>query len=391
MSTAHRIDVHLHVVPPFWAKALPAYGGDPSGPRSGDASNTVLPPWSPDSAIDFMDSQQIAAAILSLAAPGITGWDNGGRREMARRINEYTADLVAKRPDRFGHFATLPLPDVDRAPQDVRRPEATNSGGSSMANSKTIPRESTFADSRTTKRSFASIHRINSSTKPGQRPITVPGTQMSRTSGNDAQTAAALPADLGGLEEAVIHSLLSVLEKIVDRMHGSSTRNDDPSKQSLAIAEPNSSIEPLVRPPAETRETMLRVGSLELDLIDRTAKRGDRLIKLGPCEFRLLKYMMQRSGQLLTRAQLLEDVWLYKFVPQTNLVDVHMGKLRRKVDGSKEAPMIRNVRGAGFIIHSHCDPMNLHALFLPGRVSSRACAGEPRQLKKEFDPNLMVG
>jgi hypothetical protein len=88
MSTAHRIDVHQHVVPPFWAEALPAHGGDPSGPRSGDPSHTVLPPWSPDSAIDFMDSQQIATAILSLTAPGITGWDNSGRREMARRVNE---------------------------------------------------------------------------------------------------------------------------------------------------------------------------------------------------------------------------------------------------------------------------------------------------------------
>jgi DNA-binding winged helix-turn-helix (wHTH) protein len=350
VSSAHRIDVHQRVVPPFRAKALPAHGCDPSGPRSGAPSNTVLPSWSPDSAIDFMDSQQIAAAILSLTAPGITGWDNGGRREMARRINEFTVDLVAKWPNRFGQFATLPLPDVDGALQDVRRPEARSSGGSSMANSKTIPRESTFADSRTARRSSASIHRIKSSTKPRQRPITVRGTQMSRTLGADAQAAAALPADLGGLEEVVIHTLLSVLEKIVDRMHGSSMRNDDPLKQSLAIAKPNSNIEPLVRPPAEKCETMLRVGSLELDLITRTAKRGDRPINLGPCEFRLLKYMMQRSGQLLTRAQLLGDVWLYKFVPKTNLVDVHMGKLRRKVDGSIAAPMIRNVRGAGFIL-----------------------------------------
>jgi predicted TIM-barrel fold metal-dependent hydrolase len=119
MKDPHRIDVHQHVVPPFWAKALPAHGGDPSGPRAGDPSNTVLPPWSPDSAIDFMDSQQIAAAILSLTAPGITGWDNGGRREMTRRINEYTAELVAKWPDRFGQFATLPLPDVDGALQEL--------------------------------------------------------------------------------------------------------------------------------------------------------------------------------------------------------------------------------------------------------------------------------
>jgi 6-methylsalicylate decarboxylase len=115
MSTKHRIDVHQHVVPPFWAKELPAHGGDPSGPRSGDPSHTVLPQWSPETAIDLMDSQEIATGMLSLTAPGIVGWDKAERREMARRVNEYTADLVDRRPDRFGNFATLPLPDVDGA------------------------------------------------------------------------------------------------------------------------------------------------------------------------------------------------------------------------------------------------------------------------------------
>ena len=101
---------------------------------------------------------------------------------------------------------------------------------------------------------------------------------------------------------------------------------------------------------AQPNETVLCVGPLELDLIDRTAKRGDRPIDLRPREFHLLKYMMQRIDQLLTRATLFKDVWHYKFVPETNLVDVHMGRLRRKVDGANEAPMIRNVRGAGFVL-----------------------------------------
>jgi predicted TIM-barrel fold metal-dependent hydrolase len=107
MSAAHRIDVHQHVVPPFWAQALATHGGDPSG--------TVIPEWSPDSAIGFMDSQEIATGILSLTAPSVVGWDKSERRRMARRVNEYTADLVAKRPDRFGNFATLPLPDAEAA------------------------------------------------------------------------------------------------------------------------------------------------------------------------------------------------------------------------------------------------------------------------------------
>jgi DNA-binding response OmpR family regulator len=103
-------------------------------------------------------------------------------------------------------------------------------------------------------------------------------------------------------------------------------------------------------PRAQPRETVLRVGSLELDLLDRTAKHGDRPIDLRPREFQLLKYMMQRCDQVLSRATLLKEVWHYKFVPETNLVDVHMSQLRRKVDAATEAPMIRNVRGAGFVL-----------------------------------------
>jgi DNA-binding response OmpR family regulator len=166
----------------------------------------------------------------------------------------------------------------------------------------------------------------------------------------EAKAAAALPADLGGLEDVIHSLLLSALEKIVEGMYGASLRSDDQSRRPLAIAETDSSIESSVQSPAEPRETMLRVGSLELDLINRTAKRGDRPIELLPIEFRLLKYMMQRDGQLLTRAKLFQDVWHYKFLPETNLVDVHMGRLRRKVNGPNEAPMIRTVRGAGFIL-----------------------------------------
>jgi DNA-binding response OmpR family regulator len=149
---------------------------------------------------------------------------------------------------------------------------------------------------------------------------------------------------------ADIHSLLSsTLEKMVDRMRGSSQRSDGLPKKPLAVVEIPSR-DPLARLPAPPNETMLRVGPLELDLLDRTAKRADRQIDLRPREFRLLKYMMQRSGKLLTRAILFKEVWDYKFVPESNLVDVHMGRLRRKVDGANEAPMISNVRGAGFVL-----------------------------------------
>jgi 6-methylsalicylate decarboxylase len=106
-----RIDVHHHLVPSFWAEALPSHGGDPSGWRS--------PVWSPDSSLAFMDAQRIATAVLSLTAPGVTGWQGAARRDMARRVNEFAAGLVAQRPDRFGAFATLPLPDIDAALREL--------------------------------------------------------------------------------------------------------------------------------------------------------------------------------------------------------------------------------------------------------------------------------
>jgi DNA-binding winged helix-turn-helix (wHTH) protein len=147
---------------------------------------------------------------------------------------------------------------------------------------------------------------------------------------------------------ADVHSLLSsTFEKMVDRMRESCQRAEDPSKTPLAIVELMS---------GGKTETALRVGPLELDLLDRTAKRGDRRIDLRPREFQLLKYMMQRSDELLTRATLLKEVWHYKIVPKTNLVDVHLGQLRRKVDESNEAPLIRNVRGEGFVLSATLPP-----------------------------------
>jgi len=151
-----------------------------------------------------------------------------------------------------------------------------------------------------------------------------------------------------GVETPVL--ILSARRSVDDRVKGLQAGGDDYLTKPFAIVELVARIEALLRRPTESRETMLRVGPLELDLIKRTATRGDRAIDLLPREFRLLEYMMQRSDQLLTRAMLLEEVWNYKFVPATNLVDVHMGRLRHKVDGPDDSPMIHNVRGAGFIL-----------------------------------------
>jgi two-component system OmpR family response regulator len=153
-----------------------------------------------------------------------------------------------------------------------------------------------------------------------------------------------------GLRTPVL--VLSALGAVDDRVRGLRAGGDDYLTKPFARMELIARIEALLRRPVESRDTVLEVGPLRLDLIERTAKRGDRTIKLLPREFRLLQYMMRRKDQMLTRIMLLEDVFNYKFIPQTNLVDVHMGRLRHKVDHPTEAPMIQNVRGVGFILHA---------------------------------------
>ena len=251
------------------------------------------------------------------------------------------------------------------------------------------------ADSRASEPRSASIHVLNSSTRPGPHRGSV---RSARTSPDLWNETAEFLADIDGVSvlvrflvqdapaemqsepgsgETDIHSLLSsTLEKMVGRRRGSRRQRGDSSKQPLGKVELLSSGEPLDELPAVPNETVLRVGPLELDLIDRTARRGDRQIDLRPREFRLLKYMVQRSDQLLTRAILLKEVWHYKFVPETNLVDVHMGRLRRKIDGSNEAPMIRNVRGVGFVLSA--PPASQGSATRPAERSTTAGARSPR-------------
>ena len=118
------------------------------------------------------------------------------------------------------------------------------------------------------------------------------------------------------------------------------------------VAKLLSKVEALLQRPADVRETVLSVGSLRLDLVTRTVSRNGRTIDLLPREFRLLAYMMRHQGQLVTRAMLFREVWNYRFVPESNLIDVHIGRLRRKIDQPDKAPMIYNVRGQGFVLHA---------------------------------------
>jgi DNA-binding winged helix-turn-helix (wHTH) protein len=205
--------------------------------------------------------------------------------------------------------------------------ESTNSGERSMAVSKAL-RGSVTGDLRKS----ASTCFGTSPTRPAPRPA--PESRVSPTSRNEP---VALVAEIDG-SPVLIRFLLKDLpaQTRLDDGHFVTEDLDIHSLLSSALG--------------KTPETVLRVGSLELDLVDRTAKRGDRPINLLPREFELLRYMMRRSNQLLTRAALFKEVWHYKFVPESNLVDVHIGRLRRKVDGSDEVPMIRTVRGAGFVL-----------------------------------------
>ena len=189
----------------------------------------------------------------------------------------------------------------------------------------------------------------------------IEGLDKGRSSGADAIIVDRLLPGMDGL--TIIEALrregirtpvlvLSALGAVDDRVRGLRAGGDDYLTKPFATVELVARVEALLRRPAESRDTMLRVGPLELDLIERSAKRGNRTIDLLPREFRLLEYMMRRKDQMLTRAMLLEEVWNYKFVPQTNLIDVHMGRLRRKVDEPDELPMIHNVRGLGFILRA---------------------------------------
>jgi DNA-binding winged helix-turn-helix (wHTH) protein len=212
----------------------------------------------------------------------------------------------------------------------------------------------------------------NSSTKPEQHRSFVRSKRMPPTLRNEM---AELLAD-------IINSLVSSkLERMVDRMRGSSLRRGEPR----AIAELGSIGDCLARLLAPLKETVLRVGPLELDLIDRTAKRGDRHIDLRPREFQLLKYMMQRSDKVLTRAALLKEVWHYKFLPKTNLVDVQMGRLRRKVDGANDTLMIRNVRGVGFVLDA--TPLSQGSPTTPAARSMPTPIGHAQPRASDFSPN----
>jgi two-component system OmpR family response regulator len=147
---------------------------------------------------------------------------------------------------------------------------------------------------------------------------------------------------------------LSALSDVDDRIKGLRAGGDDYLTKPYSFAELLARLDALVRrrDPGSVKTKVL-VGDLELDLLSRTAVRDGSNIDLQPREFRLLEYLMRHQGQIVTRTMLLENVWEYHFDPQTNVIDVHISRLRAKIDKGFSQPLLHTVRGAGYMIRAH--------------------------------------
>lgn len=145
--------------------------------------------------------------------------------------------------------------------------------------------------------------------------------------------------------------ILSALGTVDDRVDGLKAGGDDYLTKPFAFAELLARIEALSRRAASSTErTRLQVADLELDLLARRVTRAGRNIELTAKEFQLLEYLMRRPGQIVTRTMLLEGVWNLHFDPQTNIIDVHMSRLRNAIDKGYPGPLIHTVRGAGYVL-----------------------------------------
>jgi two-component system OmpR family response regulator len=145
--------------------------------------------------------------------------------------------------------------------------------------------------------------------------------------------------------------ILSALSDVDERIRGLRSGGDDYLTKPFAFGELLARLDVLARrAQSPVAQTALEVGDLRIDLLSRMASRGGRTIVLKPREFKLLEYLMRHAGQVVTRTMLLENVWDYHFDPQTNVVDVHISKLRQKIDAEEEPPMLRTVRNAGYML-----------------------------------------
>nr|WP_316657160.1 response regulator transcription factor [uncultured Gellertiella sp.] len=145
--------------------------------------------------------------------------------------------------------------------------------------------------------------------------------------------------------------ILSALGQVDDRVTGLRAGGDDYLPKPYAFSELLARVEVLGRRKGTPEQDMVyRVGDLELDRLSHTARRAGRDLLLQPREFRLLEYLMKNAGQVVTRTMLLEHVWDYHFDPQTNVIDVHISRLRAKIEKPDCAPLLKTIRGAGYMI-----------------------------------------
>ncbi|HEV8017735.1 MAG TPA: response regulator transcription factor [Steroidobacteraceae bacterium] len=172
-----------------------------------------------------------------------------------------------------------------------------------------------------------------------------------------------LPGDIDGL--AIIEALrksgnrtpiliLSALNDVDERIRGLRSGGDDYLTKPFALGELLARVDALGRRSVDRgAERALQVGDLRMDLLSRRVTRGSRAINLQPREFKLLEYLMRHANQVVTRTMLLEAVWDYNFDPQTNVVDVHISKLRQKIEHDSEQPLVKTVRNAGYMMCEH--------------------------------------
>ena len=161
----------------------------------------------------------------------------------------------------------------------------------------------------------------------------------------------AIVAALRASENPTPVLILSALDQVDDRVRGLKAGGDDYLTKPYAFSELMARLESLLRRGAGGKtETKLKVGELEIDLLARTVRRGTAEIELLPREFRLLEYLARNAGHVVTRTMLLEQVWDYHFDPQTNVIDVHISRLRQKIDKGYAKPMLHTVRGAGYCL-----------------------------------------
>jgi two-component system, OmpR family, response regulator len=147
--------------------------------------------------------------------------------------------------------------------------------------------------------------------------------------------------------------IISALGEIDDRVRGLRSGGDDYLIKPFAFSELLARIEALARRSTTlVKETILRVGDLELDLVSRTVSRAGRQIELLPREFQVLEYLVRNEGQIVPRAMLLQHVWDLHFDPTTNIIDVYVGRVRRKVDSQQSYPLIHTIRGVGFCVRA---------------------------------------